>query len=201
MTIGRTGKKLNLEPYTQWAPGVRSSASACGPATMAAIAEYWGRRLGLSALIGLERFRSKAEQINHVYDRYGGKPWGMSARGLVKGIGAYFRSALGDTSTIQLRSFNDFALYKAEIDADRPVAVKFDKWLSLRWTGNYAFDYHWTVGIGYELTELGPRLIVQDNGARRADGGYTASRERLIDYMENRAVITMVSVKPVRKET
>ncbi|MFD1773797.1 C39 family peptidase [Paenibacillus rhizophilus] len=201
MTFGGTGKKLDLEPYTQWAPGVRSSASACGPATMAAMAEYWGRHLGQSAIIGRERFGSKAEHINYLYGNYGGRPWGMSVRGFAKGLEAYLQSALGDAPAVLLRRFNDFALYKAEIDADRPVAIKFDKWFSLRWMGRYAFDYHWTVGIGYELTEFGPRLILQDNGARRADGGYAASRERRIDYAGNRSVITMLAVELVPKGT
>ncbi|WP_025696238.1 C39 family peptidase [Paenibacillus durus] len=194
MTNTVTGKKLNLEPYTQWAQGVRFASSACGPSTMAAITEYWSRKLGKPDLIGKERFGSKAEHINYLYGRYGGRPWGMSARGFAKGIKTYLRASLGNAPAIRLRSFNDFALYKAEIDAGRPVAVKFDKWFSLRWFGDYAYDYHWTVGIGYEMTGPSPRLIVQDNGAKRANGAFAASRERRIEYAANRKVITMVAV-------
>ncbi|QWU16554.1 Peptidase_C39 like family protein [Paenibacillus sophorae] len=200
MTSTVTGKKLNLEPYTQWAQGVRFASSACGPATMAAITEYWGRKLGEPNLIGKERFRSKTEHINHLYARYGGRRWGMSARGFEKGIKAYLRTSLGNAPAIRLRSFNDFALYKAEIDAGRPVAVKFDKWFSLRWFGNYAYNYHWTVGTGYEMTEPNLWLIVQDNGSKRANGGFTASRERRIEYAANREVITMVAVDLIRAE-
>ncbi|WP_232238827.1 C39 family peptidase, partial [Paenibacillus forsythiae] len=164
-----------MEPYTQWEPGVRSASSACGPSTMAAITEYWGRRLGKPDMIGKKRFRSKAEHINHLYNRYRGRPWGMSARGFASGLQAYLRDSLGNSATVLLRRFNDFSLYKSEIDAGRPVAVKFDKWFSLRWLGGYAYDYHWTVGTGYEMTETGLLwLIVQDNGSKRANGGFAA---------------------------
>ncbi|WP_232229213.1 hypothetical protein, partial [Paenibacillus zanthoxyli] len=101
---GPYGMKLNLEPYTQWEPGVRFASSACGPSTMAAITEYWGRKLGETDLIGKERFGSKAEHINYLYGRYGGRPWGMSARNFAKGIKAYLRASLGDAPAIRLRA-------------------------------------------------------------------------------------------------
>ncbi|MBY9080107.1 C39 family peptidase [Paenibacillus sp. HN-1] len=188
-------RRLAVEPYTQWAPGVQSASSACGPATMAAIAEYWGRRLGVSGRIGLEHFGSKVNQMNHLYRKYGGRPWGMSATALARGMKAFLRSSLGQSRAIEIRRLSDFEQYKAEIDADRPVAVKFDKWLSFRWRGNYDFDYHWTVGIGYELTEQGPMLLVQDNGLRCGDGVFDPSRERRISYTRNADVLSMVALR------
>lgn len=118
----------------------------------------------------------------------------MSARRLARGLEAYLRTGLGSGYAVSTHRIREFAAYKAEIDAGRPVAVKFDKWFSLRWKGRYAFDYHWTVGIGYEIAGGERRLIVQDNGAGNADGGYSASRERRIGYKAHADVLAMVSV-------
>ncbi|MNB72886.1 hypothetical protein D3C81_211750 [compost metagenome] len=119
----------------------------------------------------------------------------MSAAAYARGVRAFLRDSLGQSRAIETRRFNDFDQYKAEIDADRPVAVKFDKWLSFRWRGRYDFDYHWTVGIGYELTEQGPLLLVQDNGLRRGEGVFIPSRERRISYAGNADVLSMVALR------
>jgi hypothetical protein len=199
-----TSHKLTIEPYSQWEHGVSSSGSACGPATMAAITEYWSSRLGNASvqIPGKEHFGSRAAQINHLYSRHGGRPWGMSVRGFLRGLRAFLRTSgaevAGSSGVLALDAyvFNDWEIYKAEIDAGRPVAVKFDKWTGFRWRGQYAYDYHWVVGIGYEETlgSKGHVLIVHDNGSRYTDGITAPGEERRVNFAVNRSIITMVGL-------
>ncbi|KWX72699.1 C39 family peptidase [Paenibacillus jilunlii] len=190
--------RLDVEPYTQWEPGVSSPGSACGPATIAALMEYWHTRRGCSLIPGAGHFHSKAAHINYIYSHHGGKPWGMSARGFVKGLQGYLGAALPreHRKPFSVSLFNHMQRYQAEIDAKRPVAVMFDKWFSLRWRGSYAYDYHWVLGTGYDMTDAaaGPVLIVQDNGIRHKNGGFTPGRERRIPYLPNRSILTMVAL-------
>lgn len=194
-----SGQKLRAEPYTQWEAGVSSPASACGPATLAALMEYWHTHKGRLFIPGAGHFASKAAHINYIYTRHGGKPWGMSVSSFVRGLRAYIREAAprGTITSEQLAVsvFNDIGRYQAELDCGRPVALKFDKWFSLRWRGSYVYDYHWVLGIGYEENEDGScTLIVHDNGVRHPGRGYTTGRERRIPYEPNRAILTMVAL-------
>lgn len=123
----------------------------------------------------------------------------MSARSFAKGLRAYvIQAAPHGTDSRKLLAvsvFNDIGRYKAEIDAARPVALKFDKWSSLRWRGRYVYDYHWVLGIGYEDNADGTcALIVHDNGVRHPGRGYTPGRERRIPYAANRGILTMVAL-------
>ena len=192
------GMKLKAAPFSQYESGVGSPGSACGPATMAALSQYWRDR-GFGRLPGPEADSSKAGLINHMYTRYGGRPWGMGARRLARGLEELVNEAgYGSESSGVTSIFNDFGRYCQEIEAGRPVAVKFDRWLKLRWRGQYAFDYHWVLGIGWQEDAAGGRtsLIVQDNGGRTPGGLALPGRERTIDYESNRPVLTMVSFCP-----
>lgn len=206
MTRPRLSQRIIAEPYTQWEPGVRSPGSACGPATMAALMEYWHTRQGAAFIPGARHFVTRAAHINYIYSRHGGRPWGMSVRSFTRGIHAYIRSAAGkDGSNDWQHSvtiFNDIERYTAEIDATRPVAIKFDKWFSFRWPGDFAYDYHWVLGIGYDKPAggKGPVLIVHDNGHRLKDGGYRPGQERRIPYLPNQNIITMVSLDITRAQ-
>lgn len=194
MTAMLTRRIDGVEPFTQWEEGVKSPASACGPASIAVITEYWSQR-GWNTAGGMGRFGSKSEYLNYLYRYCGGTPWGMPAWKLMRGLRNCLRN--GEAGQAAVRRLSGFGDYKAEIEAGRPVAVKFDKWSSFRWRGNYAFDYHWTVGVGYrESAEGGQWLIVQDNGTRIRGGGYRGSRECLIDYQANLPVLTLIGVKP-----
>lgn len=199
MSGAPSGQRIKAEAYTQWEPGVASPASACGPATMAALAEYWHSHQGRRFVPGVRHFGSRAAQINYIYTHHGGTPWGMSARSFARGLRAYITQAsppeYDHSTTLKISLFNDIARYRAEIDAGRPVALKFDKWFSLRWRGRYAYDYHWVLGIGYEQEQDGScTLLVHDNGVRHPGGGYTPGKERRISYAANKRIITMVSL-------
>ncbi|WP_405106350.1 C39 family peptidase [Paenibacillus sp. FSL K6-1217] len=194
-----SGKRLKAETYTQWEAGVTSPSSACGPATMAALMEYWHSHKGRTFIRGIRHFDSMAAHINYIYTHHGGAPWGMSVRSFVRGLRAYISEAVPPGSDfsgrIKVSVFNDIGRYQAEIDAGRPVALKFDKWFSFRWQGSYAYDYHWVLGIGYETGEDGScKLVVHDNGVRHPGGGYTPGRERQISYSANTRILTMVSL-------
>lgn len=190
--------KLPAEPYTQWEAGVQSPSSACGPSTMAALTEYWNTQRGMEIIRGKSHFHSKAAHINYIYRHHGGTPWGMSVRSFAKGLRAYICSSTVAKGQPELSvvTFNDFDRYQSEIDAGRPVAIKFDKWSSLRWRGQFTYDYHWVLGIGYALYDEGERavLIVHDNGVRYKDGRIAIGKERRIPYIENKDIITMVGL-------
>jgi len=195
-----TRNKISVEPYTQWDPGVASPSSACGPATIAALVEYWSTQGGQAFIHGQSHFGSKAAHMNYIYSGHGGAPWGMSVRRLMRGIREYIQSSAlyGADNHLQitLSAFNDFASYKKEIDAGRPVALKFDKWFTFRWRGKYVYDYHWVLGVGYEdaASGSGEVLIVLDHGVKTANGMVIPSRERRINYVSNKGIITMVSL-------
>lgn len=192
--------RLAAERYTQWDPGVASPGSACGPATLAALMEYWSTQKGRTFIPGAGSFESKAAHINYIYSHHGGTPWGMSVRSFRKAAAAYIQNAApreeNNQGLFSLTVFNDMESYITEIDAGRPVAVKFDKWFSFCWRGRYAYEYHWVLGIGYELPEdgSGPALIVHDNGVRHKGGGFTPGKERRIPYAANQEIITMVGL-------
>jgi hypothetical protein len=172
---------------------------------MAALSEYWNTQLGMDFIRGKGHFHSKAAHINYIYSHHGGTPLGMSARRFVKGMIAYFNAPISSKGEhkLSISTFNDFEVYKAEIDAGRPVAVKFDKWFNFRWRGKFAYDYHWVLGIGYEVPDHGdhPILIVQDNGVRYKDGKVALSKERRIPYFMNKDVITMVGMNILETPT
>ncbi|MDO3412723.1 hypothetical protein QWJ34_23350 [Saccharibacillus sp. CPCC 101409] len=193
-------KIISFQPYTQWETGIRSSASACGPAAMAALIRFWEERIAARGpQTSFARLPGDpAQAVNRLYAAYGGTPLGMGApllaRGLRRHLGAALREG-GLAGRVQARRLRGFDAYCGEIDAGRLVAVKFDKWFALRWFGRYAFDYHWTVGCGYRIDDAGRAwLIVHDAGTRYKDGTYAASRERLIEYAPNRSVLTMVAL-------
>ncbi|MEK3899645.1 C39 family peptidase [Paenibacillus sp. FSL R7-0179] len=199
MSRKTSGERLKAKAYTQWETGVASPSSACGPATMAALLEYWHSHRSRTFIPGIRHFDSMAAHINYIYTHHGGTPWGMSTRSFVRGLRAYIGSALpllhNHSGLIEVSVFNDIGRYRAEINAGRPVALKFDKWFSLRWRGRYAYDYHWVLGIGYEDEEDGScKLVVHDNGVQHPGGGYTPGRERLISYSANIKILTMVSL-------
>ncbi|WP_313640542.1 C39 family peptidase [Paenibacillus sp.] len=187
--------------HIQWEAGVASPSSACGPATMAALTEYWNTQLRMDFIRGKGHFHSKAAHINYIYSHHGGTPLGMSVRRFTKGLKDYIHSSLlpKGKHKLSITTFNDFNGYKAEIDAGRPVAVKFDKWFKFQWRGKFAYDYHWVLGIGYEVPDNGDRpiLIVQDNGVRYKDGEIALGKERRIPYFINKDIITMVGMNIV----
>ncbi|WP_040224669.1 hypothetical protein [Bhargavaea cecembensis] len=125
--------------------------------------------------------------VSDLYRRIGGTRIGLPVRRFIKGI----QAVLGNRWKAERCSLG---VLKEEIDADRPVAAKFDKWFSFRWFGKFAFDYHWVPVVGYEDVPGDTILAVHDNG-----GPNRPSRIRHISYHENRSVLTFVRVSPAKK--
>lgn len=193
--------RLSFRPYTQWETGIRSPASACGPVAIVGIVGFWEERLAGKGGKPFVRLPAEpTEAVNQMYASSGGTPLGMSAPVLAFALRRQLNRRLregelpGRAVTGRLSGFE---AYCAEIDAGRPVAVKFDKWFSFRWFGRRpVFDYHWTVGCGYRIEDDGSKfLLVHDAGSRHKDGTFVRSRERVIDYEAHRGILTLVGVK------
>ena len=196
---------VEIQPYTQWETGIRSPASACGPAAIAGLVRFWERRLAERGGTPFARLPAEpAEAVNAMYAACFGTPIGMSAPVLALGLRRQIKMRLRQSGLPGFpvtRRLHGFEAYRAEIDAGRPVAVKFDKWFSLRWRDRPLFDYHWTVGCGYRIEDDGTEyLIVHDAGTLHRGGTYTASRERLVPYAPHREVLTLVAFR-IEEET
>lgn len=193
-------KKVSIQPYTQWETGIRSPASACGPAAIAGLIGFWEDRLSEQGDRAFRRLPTdSAEAVNRMYAACFGTPLGMGVSVLAFGLRRQLNARLqegGRPGRAVTQRLSGFEAYRAEIDAGRPVAVKFDKWFSMRWRERPVFDYHWTVGCGYRIEDDGTEcLIVHDAGTRYVDGAYAKSRERRIPYASHRGVLTMVALR------
>ncbi len=74
-----------------------------------------------------------------MYANRGGTFYGMSVSGMRSGLENEV-IARGYAATTS--SFNNFFSYKTEIDNNRPLAVKFDKYFTLfEPNADYAYDY------------------------------------------------------------
>ncbi|MCQ4087575.1 hypothetical protein [Saccharibacillus sp. JS10] len=194
-------RRLPFQPYTQWESGVRFSASACGAAAIAGMIGFWERNWIAQQGQPYESLPADpAEAINAMYRAGLGTPIGMAAPMLAYALRNQLNQRLRESGLpgkAVTSRFKKFESYRAEIDAGRLVAVKFDKWFSFRWFGHKPiFDYHWTVGCGYRIDANGTRFLrVHDAGGRRADGTWVHSREREIEYEKHRGVLTMIGLK------
>jgi len=78
-----------------------------------------------------------------------------------------------------------------EIEAGRPVAMKFDRYFSLHFFFKGDFNYHWVPLIGFEKKDDDILLIIHDNGSRTRD-----SQIREISYHKNRKILSFVKIAP-----
>ncbi|ARK20864.1 C39 family peptidase [Sporosarcina ureae] len=81
-----------------------------------------------------------------------------------------------------------------QIDEDRPVALKFDKWFKFKWRSRFSFNYHWVVMVGYEYVDNQLLVLVHDHGGRNS-----ASRVRSIPYEPNKKILTFVTIEPLKR--
>ncbi|MGA4516080.1 C39 family peptidase [Solibacillus silvestris] len=184
---GYGSKSLSSPIFSQKDPDVKSGyqSSACGPTTMAVILQYWHDSKSKSKLqVWKSGYSTKGAFINSMYANRGGTFYGMSVNGVRSGLE---NEAIARGYSASSSSFNNFFSYKTQIDDNKPVAVKFDKWFS-KWEPNakYDYDYHWTPGLGYIYSaSSGALLRVQTLGAD--------SYVRDINYNTHSGIITMVS--------
>lgn len=161
-------KKISFQSFSQYAHTVEQSfrRAACGPTTIYSILFHYG---------------GNVPSINTIFKKARCRSYGLSKRKMIRYLKQY-----GDPSYCAESGTIDEAL--REIDAGRPVAMKFDKWFSGRWWERPTYDYHWVPLIGYVEKEDELQLIV---GTNRAIG-----ETRTISYQANRPVLSFVLYRP-----
>lgn len=164
-------KQLILPGTSQYDTSIAPSYrhSACGPTTIHVILNY---------------LNESAPSINELYKLLGGTKIGLFKWRLIRNL-----RRLQPTWDIRNCSLKE-AL--REIDAGRPVAMRFDRYFSLQWRDkNSAFAYHWVPLIGYDIKTDELSLIFHDNG-----GPNRESTIRQAFYKDNEKVLTFVKITP-----
>ncbi|MEZ0480176.1 C39 family peptidase [Planococcus sp. SSTMD024] len=166
---------LPFQAMSQYAEHVPAAyrASACGPVTAASILRY---HEGTAPGVGL------------LYKKLGTTPIGLSAFCLIRRL----KKLTGPRYDIKrVRSIEQI---KQQLDAGYPLAVKFDRYFSLRWRQKTTFAYHWVPLIGYEETAGDLLLYIHDNGQKNRP-----SKLRAVSFRENRGVLSFIRISPVAK--
>ncbi|MFJ7738096.1 C39 family peptidase [Lysinibacillus sp. NPDC097287] len=148
--------------------------SACGPTTVHVILQY----LGIAT-----------PTVNDLYEALGCTKIGLFRWRLIHNL----RKLL---PTWDIRACS-LKVAMQEIDAGRPVAIRFDRYFSLQWRDKKsAYAYHWVPLIGYEIHNGTLSLIFHDNGGRNRD-----SEIRITDYKDNEKVLSFVKIAPKQENT
>ncbi|WP_342544819.1 C39 family peptidase [Lysinibacillus sp. FSL K6-4013] len=149
------------------APSYRNSA--CGPTTIHVILNF---------------LNESTPSINELYKLLGGTKIGLFKWRLIHNLRQLLPT--WDIRTCSLKE----ALQ--EIDAGRPVAMRFDRYFSLQWRDKKStFAYHWVPLIGYEIKNDELWLIFHDNGGPQRD-----SQIRQALYKDNEKVLSFVKLAP-----
>lgn len=164
-------KQLVLLGTSQYDASIapRYRHSACGPTTIHVMLNFLNK---------------SAPSINELYKLLGGTKIGLFKWRLIRNL-----RRLYPTWDIRNCSLKE-ALQ--EIDAGRPVAMRFDRYFSLQWRDKKsAFAYHWVPLIGYDIKNDELSLIFHDNGRPNRE-----STIRRAFYKDNEKVLTFVKIKP-----
>ena len=119
-------------------------SSACGPVTAYVLLNY----------IKPDTY---SYQVNDLYELLGGTRIGLFTHRFIRKM----RRLLGPAWKISKCDVHDAM---QQIDAGRPVALKFDRYFAFRRKGTFTFSYHWVPCIGYEKVEDEIFLFIHDNG-------------------------------------
>lgn len=166
---------LPFEAMSQYAESIPKAQrpSACGPVTAASILHY---------------HEGIAPGIQQLYKALGTTALGLSAFFLIRRL----RQLTNPRYHIaRVRSLDEV---KKELQSGYPLALKFDRYFSLRWRKNYTFAYHWVPLVGYEEMPDDLILYVHDNGQKNRP-----SKLRAVSYRENRDILTFVQITPASK--
>lgn len=143
--------------------------SACGPTTVHVILQY---------------LEIDTPSINQLYEMLGGTKIGLFKWRLIRNLRKLFPS--WDIRTCTLKEAIQ------EIDAGRPVAMRFDRYFSFQWRDKKsAYAYHWVPLIGYEIQHDELSLIFHDNGGRKRTSEICTAR-----YKDNEKVLSFVKIEP-----
>jgi len=167
--------QLNVEGISQYHPIVNPQFqnSACGPTTVYVILNYYANP------------QSPAQDINGLYQILGGTKIGLFRWRLIKNL----RKLLGSTWHIERCTLTESL---KELEAGRPVAMKFDKYFTFHWSSKPTFKYHWVPLIGYEIHNNELYLLVHDNGGRNRE-----SQIRKVRYADNYKILSFVKIEPM----
>lgn len=169
-------KYIEVKGKSQYDSDIEPSyrASACGPVT---------------AFVLLRHFfpAEQVPSINELYKRLGGTKIGLPTWRFVRRL----NQMLGSQWDVKVC---DLGQALQQIDEERPVAVKFDKWFSFKWRSRFSFDYHWVVMVGYEYVEGQLHVLVHDHGGKNC-----ASRVRSIPYEPNKKILTFIKMEPLER--
>jgi len=165
-------QQLSIHGKSQYdasiSPNYRNSA--CGPTTVHVILNY---------------LDESAPPINALYKLLGSTKIGLFKWRLIRNL-----RRLHPTWDIRNCSLKE-ALQ--EIDAGRPVAIRFDRYFSLNWRDKKsAFAYHWVPLIGYEIRDDELLLIFHDNG-----GPNRESKIRTALFKDNEKVLSFIKITPI----
>lgn len=163
--------QLPLQGKSQYeasiSPNYRNSA--CGPTTVHVILQY----LGVTS-----------PSINQLYEVLGSTKIGLFKWCLIHNLRKLFPT--WDIRTCTLKEA------MREIDAGRPVAMRFDRYFSFQWRDKKpAYAYHWVPLIGYEIQQDELSLIFHDNGGRNRE-----SEIRIVSYKDHVKVLSFVKITP-----
>ncbi|RUL48066.1 C39 family peptidase [Lysinibacillus antri] len=165
--------QLNIKGMSQHSEEVfpQYRNSACGPTTVYVILNYLGQQ-------------QLNQDVNSLYKLLGGTPIGLFKWRLIKRL----RKHLGNDWIVA-----DCSLYEAlkQLDAGRPVAMKFDKYFTFQFNSKPTFKYHWVPLIGYEIKDSALYFIIHDNGSPNRE-----SQIRVVRYAENEKVLSFVKIEP-----
>ena len=146
--------------------------SSCGPTSVFVILNYHGYS------------QSKNLDINALYKLLSSTRIGLFKWRLIKNL----RKLLGPNWDISSCTLVESL---KELEAGRPVAMKFDKHFTFQWFAKPTFKYHWVPLIGYEIHDNELFLIIHDNGGRNRD-----SQIRKVRYADNHKVLSFVKIEP-----
>ncbi len=166
--------ELNIEGMSQFDPSVNKNYqnSACGPTTVHIILNYL---LNESHIV---------KDVNELYEILGGTKIGLFKWRLIKNLQNY----LGPDWIVEKCTLHE-AL--RQLDHNRPVAMKFDRYFTLQWRAKSNFKYHWVPLIGYEIKDDELFLILHDNGWKNR-----GSVKRTVRYSDNYKVLTFIKIEP-----
>lgn len=166
--------QLNVQGMSQYSQDVNPQFqnSACGPTTIFVILNYHASQ------------QVAAKSINELYQLLGGTRIGLFTWRLIKNL----RKLLGSNWHVSSCTLTESL---KELEAGRPVAMKFDKYFTFQWYAKPTFKYHWVPLIGYEIKDDELYLILHDNGGRNRE-----SQIRKVRYADNYKVLSFVKIEP-----
>lgn len=162
---------LSLQGTSQYDASIAAHYrnSACGPTTVHVILKY---------------FNPLAPSVNDLYQILGSTKVGLFKWRLITNL----------RKLLPTWDIRNCTLKEAlqEIDAGRPVAIRFDRYFSLQWFDKKStFAYHWVPLIGYEVQADKLLLIFHDNGGNNRDSQIHSAL-----FHQNKNVLRFVKIAP-----